>query len=87
MRTMKLYYSDGTSEEVTVGFADWFLEPLPGEWIAFSAPYGISSQMQRINGNPKLYVQRIKLDSSKELIGIKFPVQITMHIFAITLFH
>ncbi|WP_036222267.1 glycoside hydrolase family 9 protein [Mesoaciditoga lauensis] len=85
IKTVKLYYSDGSSKEVAIGFADWFLKPLTGEWTVFTAPYGINSQMQKINGNPKLYVQRIKLDSSKKLMGIEFPNQITMHIFAITL--
>ncbi len=85
IKTVKLYYSDGSSEEVAIGFADWFLKPLAGEWTAFTAPYGLNSQMQRINGNPKIYVQRIELDDSKKLIGIEFPEQITMHIFAITL--
>ncbi len=83
-KILKLFYSDGTSEKVLIGFADWFLKPLSGEWIAFRAPYGLSSQLQKINGNPKLYVQKIKLNSSKKLIGIKFPTQITMHIFAIS---
>lgn len=85
IKTARLYYSDGSSKEVAIGFADWFLNPLTGEWTVFTAPYGINSQMQKINGNPKLYVQRISLDSSKKLRGIKFPTQITMHIFAITL--
>ncbi len=85
IKTVKFYYSDGSSEEGAVGFADWFLKPLPGEWAVFSAPYGLNSQMQKINGKPKLYVQQIKLDGSKKLIGIEFPNQITMHIFAITL--
>ncbi len=83
-KILKLFYSDGTSEKALVGFADWFLKPLSGEWIAFTAPYGLNSQLQKINGNPKLYVQQIKLNSSKKLIGIKFPTQITMHIFAIS---
>lgn len=87
VKTAKLYYSDGSSEKVAIGFADWFLNPLPGEWTVFTAPYGLNSQMQKINGKPKLYVQRIKLDDSKKLIGIEFPNQITMHIFAITLLH
>ena len=85
VKMAKLYYSDGSYEEIAIGFADWFLEPLPNEWTAFTAPYGLNSQMQRINGNPKLYVQQIKLDNSKKLIGIEFPDQITMHIFAISL--
>jgi len=87
IKTMKIFYLDGTSEEVSIGLADWFLKPLHGEWTAFTAPYGLNSQMQRIDGNPKIYVQQIKINSSKKLIGIKFPTQITMHIFAITLLH
>ncbi len=85
VKSMKLFYLDGTSKEVPIGFADWFLKPLRDEWIAFKAPYGLNSQMQKIDGNPKLYVQKVKLNDSKKLIGIEFPVQITMHIFAISL--
>jgi hypothetical protein len=84
-KVSKIYYSDGSFKEVVIGFADWFLKPLPGEWTVFKAPYGLNSQMQKINGQPKLYVQQIKLDASKELVGIEFPNQITLHIFAITL--
>ncbi len=85
IRILKLYYSDGSSEDASVGFADWYLEPLPGEWIAFTFPYGLTSQMQMESGNPKLYVQMIMINDSKNLIGIEFPSQITMHLFAATL--
>lgn len=85
VKVLKLYYSDGSSEEVSVGFGDWYLKPLPGEWTAFAFPYGLTTQMQRATGNPKLYVQRIRVNDSKDLIGIGFPLQITMHLFAITL--
>jgi|YelNatPaOPRAMG01_1025707.scaffolds.fasta_scaffold34261_2 hypothetical protein len=84
-RNLKIYYSDGSTQETPIEFADWFLGPLPNEIVAFEAPYGISSTMERIEGHPKLYVQIIKTDHSKEIIGIGFPSQITMHIFAITL--
>ncbi len=85
VRMATLYYSDGTSKKVAIKFADWFFNSLPGEWVVFRAPYGLDLHMQKINGEPKLYVQKIELDGSKELIGIKFPNQITLHIFAITL--
>lgn len=85
VKSMKLFYLDGTSQEVPIGFADWFLKPLDGEWIAFTAPYGLNSQMQKIDGNPKLYIQKVKINSSKELTGIEFPEQTTMHVFAISL--
>lgn len=84
-RNLEIYYSDGSIQRVPIEFSDWFTGPLPNEIVAIEFPYGLSSTMQRVTGNPKMYIQIIKTDGTKEIIGFKFPDQITMHIFAITL--
>ncbi|MCL5033340.1 MAG: hypothetical protein M1542_08875 [Thermotogae bacterium] len=84
-RNLKIYYSDGSTQEIPIEFSDWFSGPLPNEIVAFEFPYGLSSTMQRMEGHPKMYIQAIETNDSKKIIELEFPNQMTMHIFAITL--
>ena len=82
---LTLEYTDGSSETVQLGLSDWCQLPRYDEpaVLEFDQRRGTGGAIERIAC--RIYLQRVSVDSSKELALIGLPDRETMHAFAITL--
>lgn len=78
-------YTDGTTQENTIGFSDWCQSPQYGEDILIQFEYRYNNLGIQENIGPKIFVNKIKLIHSEKISKIYFTSQPTMHIFALTI--
>jgi hypothetical protein len=90
--TATLTYTDGTTQEVQIGFSDWTLgggsrQPSYGNTVALSTPYrDISGGGSQSVDTDVFATAPITLDSGKQLRSVTLPGSVnggTMHVFAV----
>ena len=84
MGDMVLRYDDGTVARVLLEVSDWSDGPKRGDAVAVTFPktyYGHDVEDRQ----PKLYVQSVRIDSSKTLQAIDLPKADYLKVFALTL--
>jgi hypothetical protein len=80
-----LQYSDGTEQKVALRISDWSMTPQFSESIGLLLPYAYHrSQLDRYR-EPRLFVQSLRVDPERELIGIRLPTNDYLKVFGITL--
>ena len=86
MQTFSVSYSDGSSSSFTQSLSDWAgPRNFPGESVAFSLPYRLSSDGSRDTGAFYGYAYSFPLDSNKVVRSISLPGNRDVLVFALTL--
>ncbi len=76
----------GTSSAVTVALTDWCAEPEFGEAVAWRTRNRAFIPGRSLEPTATaLFVQKVSLDSAREITAIEFPRNNSLHVFAMTL--
>ncbi len=80
-------YEDGTSANLPFCVTDWRTEKVFGEQIAYEATSCriVNDEKNIVQGNAFLYLQGIKLDSTRKMRGFSLPYHPNIRIFALAL--
>ncbi len=80
-------YDDGTNANLPFCVTDWRTEKVFGEQIAYEATSCriVNNEKNIVQGNAYLYLQGIKLDSTRKISGFTLPYHPNIRIFALAL--
>jgi hypothetical protein len=79
-------YSDGSSLIEVQSMSDWHTpQHYPGESVALSTPYRLTTDGVRTNGPFSLYTYTLPVSHSKSVVSVKLPPSRSVAVFAINL--
>ena len=83
-----IQYRDGVTEKIYLEFSCWYFQPMNEETVAWTGARIAERLSGRIHVQPRhtnIFGQRYKLKHVGEVISIRLPDCINLHVFAITL--
>lgn len=85
--TATVTYTDGSTQQVTIGFSDWTSDSglLPGEAVAATMPYRNKSSGSSQTAPTYLYTMNVALEAGKTVASVTLPANVNgeLHVFAI----
>lgn len=86
--TATITYTDGSTQQVTLGFNDWTSDSglMPGEAVAVTMPYRNKSSGVSQVASTYLYTMNVALEAGKTVASVTLPASVNsgeLHVFAI----
>ena len=79
-----LYYADGTTTRAALDISDWSVGPTRGDQVAIRFPFTYHEHRTEPR-MPMIYLQSIRLDPTRPLVGLRLPRRDYLKVFSITL--